>query len=571
MGEPALRDLLRADARRSRALQRSRFGYDPWSWWLDPGFVCVALFRVSHALQARGWAKAARLVMQLNSLATGADFHPGARIGPGLLVPSPCSTNISCAAGRNLLLMPQAGIGGSQARTDVGAGPGLPLLGDDVRVGQFSGVNGPFTIGDRVLVSPGSGTVRSVAADRRVRSAVQPALVERFPVQRRAPAAPLLCRHRSWRASLTDWRADLHRFCAEVARYDGGPVSRGKLLSGALTNPMAMMFVQRFAHWLHASGWRRLGATVASLNRLFHKISMPADSCIGGGLLAPHLAGLVVEGRVGEGVTLYANVVCAAWDGDPARAPAVGPGTTVGGHGGVVGAIHVGANVHLAPKVQLFENGEDGVQVFSPLARFCDEPQEEEEPAQHGDLATSALPRMLGEYRRADRARHEAYVGSGGRRSRAARLAVRLYRSSSWCDERRRRRRARAWWLANVYLTGADISPASRIGPGLLMPYPAGIAFHGAAGADLTLMAMSGVGAWPDGEDSLAPLARAPVLGNGVRLDHHGQVHGNVRVGTGARIMPGCTADRDVPAGAVLAPHPVRLRRPGAPATEARR
>ena len=392
---PALRMLLRADADRSRALQRSRFGYDPLTWWLDPGFVAVLLFRISHACHARGWGKAARAAMQLNSLLTGADFHPGARVGAGLLVPSPCATNLSCAAGRNLLLMPQAGIGGSLATTDIGAGPGLPLLGDNVRVGQFSGVNGPFVIGDRVQVAPGAGTVRSVGPDRESRTAVEPLLQRAVPERKPALPRSPVCTHRSWSGTFADWRADLQRWCAEEARYEAVSVTRGKLASAALTNPMMTMLVHRIAHHLHVSGWRRLGACGAGLNRLLHKISLPADTCIGGGVFVPHLAGLAIEGEVGSGVTFYANSVCAGWDGDRADHPMIGARAIVGGHGAVIGTVRLGAGGRLAPKVQLIEDVEDGTEVFSPLARFRDEPRNPAVCAPAAGIARPLSPRRV--------------------------------------------------------------------------------------------------------------------------------------------------------------------------------
>lgn len=566
----SLRTLLRADARRSRALQRSRFGYDPRTWWLDPGFVAVLLHRIAHRCHARGWGKAARLAMQLDSLLTGADFHPGARVGPGLLVPSPCSTNLSCVAGRNLLLMPQAGIGGSLATTDIGAGPGLPLLGDDVRVGQFAGVNGPFAIGDRVQVAPGAGTVRSVAADRESRMAAEPLLLTAAPATISSARDIAPCAHRSWRATFADWRADVRRWCAEEARYDGIAVTRGKLASAALTNPMMMLLVQRAAHHLHVSGWRRLAAWGACFNRLLYKISIPADTCLGGGVLIPHLAGLAIEGEIGNGVTFYANSVCAGWSGDRGDRPAIGTAAIVGGHGGVIGSVRLGAGGRLAPKVQLIEDVDDGTEVFSPLARFRDDPL----TAGCADGADrESTPPLLPdrEVRRADRLRYRTYLAGGGRPYTAGRIAVLLYRRSGASHAAGRLRTARGWWLANVYLTGADIAPDSRIGRGLLIPYPAGIAFRGAAGADLTLMAMCGVGAWPDATDRLPPTSRCPILGDGVRLDHHAQVHGAVRIGSGVRIMPGCTASNDVAENMVVAARPVRLRRPGAAPTVARR
>jgi serine O-acetyltransferase len=104
---------LRQDARRLRRYQLGKFGYVPLTWFLDPGWTCVWLHRISHLLLARRWNRGARLLMQMNSLITGADIQPASDLGGGLLIPSPCGVNISAKAGENLAMLPLAGIGGS--------------------------------------------------------------------------------------------------------------------------------------------------------------------------------------------------------------------------------------------------------------------------------------------------------------------------------------------------------------------------------------------------------------------------------------------------------------------------
>src|SRR4051812_14099441 len=159
-------DRLRQDAIRLRRYQLGRFGYRPLTWFLDPGWVCVLLHRFSHLFWLRGRTRFARLLMQLNSLMTGADIQPASDLGGGLLIPSPCGVNISARAGENLAVLNLAGIGGSVRDADVGAGIGLPLLGRDVTINWFTGVQGSITVGDGVVFGPSVGAVVSVAAGK---------------------------------------------------------------------------------------------------------------------------------------------------------------------------------------------------------------------------------------------------------------------------------------------------------------------------------------------------------------------------------------------------------------------
>ena len=67
---------MRQDARRPRRDQEGKFRYAPLTWFVDPGWVCVLLHRLAYLLCQRGWTRSARLLMQANSLLTGADIQP---------------------------------------------------------------------------------------------------------------------------------------------------------------------------------------------------------------------------------------------------------------------------------------------------------------------------------------------------------------------------------------------------------------------------------------------------------------------------------------------------------------
>lgn len=131
--------------------------------------LCVLLYRISNHLFRARRRYLARMVWHANTVLTGADISPPADLGEGLVVLGPAGTAIMARAGRNLTVMPLAGIGSELGRRqDVGAGPGLPVLGDDVILEPHSGVLGPVRIGDRVRVGAGALATTDLEDDTRL-------------------------------------------------------------------------------------------------------------------------------------------------------------------------------------------------------------------------------------------------------------------------------------------------------------------------------------------------------------------------------------------------------------------
>lgn len=130
-----------------------------------PAYASVAMHRYSHWLFARGWRIASRLLWQLNLWITGVDIAPMSDLGEGLVILHPCAVTIAGRAGRNLLVEGQGGMGGGMTLEDVGAGPGVPVLGDDVRLERGAMVLGPVRVGDRVHIGPGCTVVHDVPSD----------------------------------------------------------------------------------------------------------------------------------------------------------------------------------------------------------------------------------------------------------------------------------------------------------------------------------------------------------------------------------------------------------------------
>lgn len=123
---------------------------------LHPSFLCVFFFRLANHFYRRGYRLTARFFWHLNVVLTGADISAPNDLGGGLLIVSPPGTAIMGKAGRNLTVMPCAGLGSELGRwEDIGAGPGLPVVGDDVVLEPHSGILGPIRVGNRVRVGAG--------------------------------------------------------------------------------------------------------------------------------------------------------------------------------------------------------------------------------------------------------------------------------------------------------------------------------------------------------------------------------------------------------------------------------
>jgi serine O-acetyltransferase len=179
--------------------------------------------------------------------------------------------------------------------------------------------------------------------------------------------------------------------------------------------------------------------------------------------------------------------------------------------------------------------------------------------------AAALTPRQLFA---ADRARYYAHSWSTER----ALWAVAVYRLGQWVDLKLARvpsRRLRSV-LRMPYqllgglsqaLTGIELLPATRVGPGLRIHHGGNIVINPDVriGANCLLRHGVTLGNLSEGSPS-------PVIGDDVEFGAYAQVLGPVRVGDGARIGALSLVLQDVPAGATAVGIPARIIEPGAPA-----
>lgn len=159
----------RARLRRDRERLLARFAERPEELprplWMHPSWQCVVLQRLSFFFASRGSRLLGRLFWHWNLLLTGADIAMVSDFGPGLIVLVPSGCVLVCNAGRDLTLQAMVGVGGGTSRnTDIGAGPGVPSIGDRVELGWNSLILGPVRIGDGARVGALALITRDVNA-----------------------------------------------------------------------------------------------------------------------------------------------------------------------------------------------------------------------------------------------------------------------------------------------------------------------------------------------------------------------------------------------------------------------
>jgi serine O-acetyltransferase len=122
-----------------------------------PSIQAIFLYRLGRYLFLRGWRIPARILFTLNLILWGTDIPPTTRIGSGFYMPHTIGVTIFGILGDRCTFYAQAAVGGgSGSETDVGAGPGLPMLGDGVLVGARAMIVGPVRIGSGSLIGANS-------------------------------------------------------------------------------------------------------------------------------------------------------------------------------------------------------------------------------------------------------------------------------------------------------------------------------------------------------------------------------------------------------------------------------
>ena len=127
---------------------------------LYPGVHAIINHRIAHWLYLHHRFFLARCVSQWSRFWTGIEIHPGATIGPRLVIDHGMGIVIGETAevGDDCLLYQGVTLGG----TGKDKGKRHPTLGNNVLVGSGAKVLGPFKVGDNCRIAAGAVVLREV-------------------------------------------------------------------------------------------------------------------------------------------------------------------------------------------------------------------------------------------------------------------------------------------------------------------------------------------------------------------------------------------------------------------------
>jgi serine O-acetyltransferase len=146
---------------------------------ITPSIVALTLYRFSHYFYVKRLRFLAWLLWLFNQYLTGVDITPSTEIGESCYIGHPVGTMISGKLGKNVMMFAAPGIGGGMGRGDVGAGEGLPVIGDNVVIGVRAMILGPIRIGNNVTIGSGALVIKDVKDD--VSMVCRPAVMVKSP------------------------------------------------------------------------------------------------------------------------------------------------------------------------------------------------------------------------------------------------------------------------------------------------------------------------------------------------------------------------------------------------------
>jgi serine O-acetyltransferase len=132
---------------------------------ITPAIVALTLYRFSHYFYVKRLRFLAWFLWLFNQYLTGVEITPSTEIGESCYIGHPAGTVISGKLGKNVTMFGAPGIGGGMGRGDVGAGEGLPVIGDNVVIGARAMILGPIRIGNNVTIGAGALVIEDVKDD----------------------------------------------------------------------------------------------------------------------------------------------------------------------------------------------------------------------------------------------------------------------------------------------------------------------------------------------------------------------------------------------------------------------
>lgn len=131
-------------------------------WFLLPSIQALLWFRIARSLYITGWKNSARLISLFSLYLTRIEIPPTSSIGPECLISHAEGVIVCGRIGARCVISGSGGIGGGAKPGDVGGGPGLPWVGDDVFFGQGAAVFGAVRVGSNVTLGANTLTLSDV-------------------------------------------------------------------------------------------------------------------------------------------------------------------------------------------------------------------------------------------------------------------------------------------------------------------------------------------------------------------------------------------------------------------------
>lgn len=148
------RALMRSDFERALTLVGNpRSGLMRPLWLIQPNCLALWLYRLSRHLYVNDWRRLAMAVFTIKNYLTNIEIPPSTEIGPACLLGHP-PIALSGRIGARFTCYGFGGTGAGFGHEDVGGGPGLPVIGDDVVMAIRAMVLGPVRIGDGARLGP---------------------------------------------------------------------------------------------------------------------------------------------------------------------------------------------------------------------------------------------------------------------------------------------------------------------------------------------------------------------------------------------------------------------------------
>jgi len=124
------------------------------------GLHAIRFHKIAHRLYLKERYKSARLVNYVSRILTGADIHPGAKIGRSFFIDHATGVVIgeTSEIGDNVSIYQGVTLGGISTEKK----KRHPTIGNNVVIGAGATILGPITVGDNVRIGAGSVVVKSV-------------------------------------------------------------------------------------------------------------------------------------------------------------------------------------------------------------------------------------------------------------------------------------------------------------------------------------------------------------------------------------------------------------------------